>query len=82
MACRDYGFADDWEPGQQHGYFRNVIAENKVTGPMLITHTGNDKAVGIAYAIASRVAGQTAAAVGDANDIYGRHWPQRRPENQ
>lgn len=73
-AFSHYGFADDWDarnPGQQRGYFRNVITENKVTGPMLITHTGNDTAVGIAYAIASRAAGQVAAAVGDANDIYG-----------
>jgi len=37
----------------------------------LITHTKNDRAVGIAYPLASRIAGQNAAALGDQNDPYG-----------
>ena len=37
----------------------------------IITHTRNDKAVGIAYAIASSIAGQTASDVGDKNSPYG-----------
>jgi hypothetical protein len=53
------------------GAFRQVVAGKKVRGPILITHTRNDKAVGVAYPIASRIAGQTAAALGDENDIYG-----------
>ena len=69
-AFSHYGFAKDWQPGHS-GYFRKVLDDRKVTGPVLITHTGNDVAVGIAYAIASRIAGQVAAAVGDANDLYG-----------
>lgn len=85
-AFSHYGFADDWDssqPGGQPGLFRSVIADKKVTGPILITHTGNDLAVGIAYAIASRIAGQVAAAVGDANDLYGgigRNGAQKTPE--
>jgi hypothetical protein len=85
-AFSHYGFADDWDstrPGGQPGFFRSVIADKKVSGPVLITHTGNDLAVGIAYAIASRIAGQVAAAVGDANDIYGgigRNGAQKTPE--
>jgi hypothetical protein len=40
---------------------------------MLITRTRNDKAVGIAYPIASRINGVTAAALGDANDSERRN---------
>jgi hypothetical protein len=66
------------------GGFRAVVAQKKVRGPILITHTRNDKAVGIAYPIASRIAGQTASALGDENDLYGglgsngaQHTPER-----
>ncbi|PEG35213.1 hypothetical protein CQY20_22630 [Mycolicibacterium agri] len=69
-AFSHYGFAAEWTPGKA-GAFRSAIVNHAVSGPILITHTGNDKAVGIAYAIASRIAGQNAAAVGDANDTYG-----------
>jgi hypothetical protein len=64
------GFASKFD-GTNDGAFRQVIAQKKVRGPILITHTRNDKAVGIAYPIASRIAGQTASALGDENDIYG-----------
>jgi hypothetical protein len=53
------------------GFFRRVVAGNQVAGPVLVTHTANDRAVGLAYAIASRVAGQSGAALGDAADLYG-----------
>ena len=43
----------------------------RVAGPVTITCTKNDKAVGLAYAIASRLAGQVASALGDENDKYG-----------
>lgn len=69
-AFSHYGLSGAWEPGKP-GYFASVVGEKKVTGPILVTNTVNDKAVGIAYAIASRIARQTAAAVGDANDVYG-----------
>jgi hypothetical protein len=71
-AFSHYGFAADWD-GQGHaGAFSRVVGDPAcVTGPVLITCTKNDRAVGIAYAIASRLAGQVASALGDANDIYG-----------
>jgi hypothetical protein len=69
-AFSHYGFAAEWDPGKA-GAFRSAIVNKTVSGPVVITHTGNDKAVGIAYAIASRIAGQNAAGVGDANDTYG-----------
>jgi len=66
------GFAEpSVVPMVERGAFRDVIANKKVRGPILISHTRNDKAVGIAYSIASRLSGVTAAALGDANDIYG-----------
>lgn len=61
------GFGSDNEPG----FFRATIGEKRVSGPILITHTKNDKAVGIAYPLASRIAGQNAAALGDQDDPYG-----------
>ncbi len=57
--------------GIDRGAFRDVIEKQKVRGPILITHTRNDKAVGVAYPIASRVNGVTAAALGDENDKFG-----------
>jgi pimeloyl-ACP methyl ester carboxylesterase len=69
-AFSHYGFAAEWSPGKAGG-FRSTISNQVVSGPIAITHTANDKAVGIAYAIASRIAGQNAAGVGDANDTYG-----------
>jgi hypothetical protein len=64
------GFAN---PGDEtdRGAFRDVVEKKKVRGPILITHTRADKAVGVAYPIASRINGVTAAALGDENDIYG-----------
>ena len=53
------------------GAFRDVIEHQKVRGPILITHTRNDKAVGTAYPVASRIHGVTAAALGDAGDKFG-----------
>jgi pimeloyl-ACP methyl ester carboxylesterase len=53
------------------GAFRNVVANKKVRGPILITHTRQDKAVGVAYPIASRITGVNAAALGDEHDIFG-----------
>jgi esterase/lipase superfamily enzyme len=64
------GFAQRFN-GQDDGFFRGVVSDRKVDGPLIITHTRNDKAVGIAYPLASRVAGQNAAGIGDREDPYG-----------
>jgi hypothetical protein len=53
------------------GAFRDVVEKQKVRGPIVITHTRNDSAVGTAYPVASRISGVTAAALGDENDIFG-----------
>ncbi|HSS67880.1 MAG TPA: hypothetical protein VLK34_04970 [Nocardioidaceae bacterium] len=81
-AFSHYSFAHDWEPGDD-GLFRPVVLTHRITGPVLITHTKNDKAVGIAYAIVSRIAGQVAQSVGDKDDKYGglgRNGAQKTPE--
>jgi hypothetical protein len=57
--------------GVHDGFFRSILAERRISGPVVITHTKNDKAVGIAYPLASRIAHDQAAALGDANDPYG-----------
>ena len=54
-----------------------------VAGPVVITCTQNDRAVGLAYPLASLLAGQAAAELGDKNDLYGgmgRNGAQKTPE--
>ena len=54
-----------------------------IKGPLIITHTTSDKAVGMAYPLASLLAGQNASALGDKNSVYGgigRNGAQRTPE--
>ena len=73
-AFSHYAFARGWNDGaSRDGLFRAVVAgpAPAVRGATLVTHTRNDHVVGIAYAIASRVAGQIASAIGDAHDPYG-----------
>ncbi len=69
--------------GTKDGAFRTVLRDKRVSGPVLITHTKNDLAVGIAYPLASRIAFDNAAALGDRNDPYGgmgRNGAQHTPE--
>jgi hypothetical protein len=69
--------------GVHDGFFRPVITAKKVKGPILITCSKQDTAVGIAYPIASLLSGVTAAALGDKNDPFGgmgRNAAQRTPE--
>ncbi len=69
-AFSHHGFAREFEPGR-HGFFRHVIDNKTVRGPVVITKTANDKAVGFAYAVASRISNDAAAGVGDAGDKFG-----------
>ncbi len=63
-------FAKEWQPGRPGG-FRRMVDEHRVSGSTIITHTRNDKAVGIAYAIASSIADQAASGLGDADSPFG-----------
>lgn len=81
-AFSHFGFAQKYD-GTHDGFFRDVVAKTRISGPLLITHSIQDKAVGIAYPLASRLAGQNASAIGDANDPYGgigRNGAQHTPE--
>ncbi|HEY0606385.1 MAG TPA: hypothetical protein VGD58_25905 [Herpetosiphonaceae bacterium] len=76
------GFAERFD-GKHNGFFRRVVAEHRVKGPILISHTPNDTAVGMAYPIASRLVGQNASGLGDKNDPFGgmgRNGAQKTPE--
>jgi len=82
-AFSHFAFADKYDRNKNDGFFRKVVTSGGIRGPLLITHTRADKAVGMAYAIASRVAGQIAAAIGDADDPYGglgSNGAQKTPE--
>ena len=76
------GFAAKFD-GARDGAFRTVLSGHKVTGPIVVTHSRNDRAVGVAYPLASRIAGQDAAGLGDENDKFGglgRNGAQHTPE--
>jgi hypothetical protein len=64
------GFSGKFD-GKHDGFFRKVVAEHKVSGPIVVTHTYRDHAVGRLYALASRISGDNRAELGDANDRYG-----------
>lgn len=76
-------FSPHFDSTQEAGGFRSVVTDAKCEGPMLITHSVKDEAVGICYPIASRILRQNASSLGDANDRYGalgsngaRHTPE------
>lgn len=82
-AFSHHGFAMNWDGKGGNGFFRRVVGKNAISGPVIITCTSNDRAVGIAYPIASLVAGQTAAGLGDKHSKYGgigRNGAQKTPE--
>ena len=81
-AFSHYGFAEDYEPGK-NGFFRRMLSDHMTRGPVLVTHSTRDSAVGSAYPLASRLAGFAASALGDKNDRYGgigRNGAQKTPE--
>lgn len=54
------------------GAFRKVVADRRITGPILVTHTRNDTAVGLAYALASTLSQQVASGLEQvANQLIG-----------
>ncbi|MEQ4305071.1 hypothetical protein ABNF97_27445 [Plantactinospora sp. B6F1] len=82
-AFSHHAFAVNFNGRGENGLFRSLLADRQMTGPMLVTHTVNDRAVGLAYAAASRLARQAGAGLGDANDPYGgigRNGALKTPE--
>jgi hypothetical protein len=84
-AFSHYGFAQAYD-GTHDGLFRRVVVDPiRVSGPIVITFTAKDRAVGLAYPIASRLGRQIASALGDAHDPYGgmgRNGAQKTPGAQ
>jgi len=84
-AFSHYGFARNWDQKNNDAVFRRVVAGKALRGPLIITHTTSDKAVGMAYPLASLLAGQNASALGDRSSDYGgigRNGAQKTPEAQ
>ncbi|MGX7675825.1 hypothetical protein [Plantactinospora sp. DSM 117369] len=82
-AFSHHAFAVDFNGRGENGLFRPLLADRRLAGPMLVTHTVNDRAVGLAYAAASRLARQAGAGLGDADDPYGgigRNGALKTPE--
>lgn len=82
-AFSHYGFSADNGKGTP-GFFRDVIAQKVVKGPLLATFSAQDTVVGKAYAISSRLAGDNVKAIGDANDQFGgigRNGSQKAQES-
>ncbi len=65
------------------GFFRDVITQQLVKGPLISTFSYQDTVVSIAYAISSRLAGDNVKQVGDKDDEFGgigRNGTQLTPE--
>jgi hypothetical protein len=65
------GLAEDFDNQKHDGAFRTLLSEKRASGPIIITHTQNDRAVGIAYPLASRISHDVASSLGDRDDPYG-----------
>lgn len=65
------GFSENYDGRGSKGFFCAVVRDGKVSGPVLISHSVHDKAVGIAYPLASRIVGDAANGLGDENDKFG-----------
>jgi hypothetical protein len=71
MALLQTAFSHNGFSQKRSGFFRSVVKNKRVAGPILITHTKNDKAVGLAYPAASRISRDNASGFGDADDEFG-----------
>ena len=71
MSLLQAAFSHNGFSKSMNGFFRSVVDNHRIKGPILVTYTPNDRAVGIAYPVASRLSGTVASAFGDANDKFG-----------
>jgi len=71
MTLLQTAFSHNGFSKSMNGFFRAVVDEKRIDGPILVTHTKNDKAVGLAYPLASRINGDKRLAFGDENDVFG-----------
>ena len=81
-AFSHYGLSPNNGKGSV-GFFRDVITQRVVKGPLISTFSYQDAVVGTAYAISSRLAGDNVKQVGDKDDEFGgigRNGTQLTPE--
>lgn len=81
-AFSHYGFSPNNGSGLA-GFFRSVIDQQVVKGPLIATYSAQDTVVGKVYAVASRLASDSVQDIGDAGDPYGgigRNGAQKTPE--
>jgi hypothetical protein len=71
MSLLQTAFSHNGFSRSMNGFFRSVVDKQRVKGPILVTYTPNDRAVGIAYPTASRLSGTVASAYGDKDDKFG-----------
>jgi hypothetical protein len=71
MSLLQAAFSQNGFSKRRQGFFRSVIDNKRVTGPILVTNTKKDLSVGLAYPAASRISGDSASAFGDADDPFG-----------
>ena len=71
LALLQAAFSHNGFSKTRDGFFESVAETRRTAGPVLITHTKNDTAVGVAYPIASRVGHDNASALGDKDDQFG-----------
>lgn len=71
MALLQAAFSHNGFSQKRGGFFRSVVRNKRIAGPILITYTKNDKAVGMAYPAASRISRDNASGFGDADDEFG-----------
>lgn len=85
MSLLQTAFSHNGFSKSMNGFFRAVVDQQRIQGPILVTHTKNDKAVGFAYPLASRINGDKTAAFGDENDVFGglgRNGAQQMPAGE
>jgi hypothetical protein len=69
-AFSHYGFSADNGRGKE-GFFRAVVQDQVVRGPLVATFSALDTVVGKVYAVASRLARDANEGIGDAKDPFG-----------
>jgi hypothetical protein len=85
MTLLQAAFSHNGFSQMMHGFFRNVVDQKKVSGPVLITYSEFDRANGIAYPIASRLSQDKTQGFGDKTDVFGaigRNGAQKMAENE
>jgi hypothetical protein len=61
MSLLQAAFSHNGFSKSMNGFFRSVVDNHRIKGPIVVTYTPNDRAVRIAYPVASRLSGTVAS---------------------